>query len=59
MKLNVQADYFGLALFVLLTWGWVLNLLALVHSDHLTGLVIARALGVPLAPLGALLGWFA
>lgn len=37
--------------------GWILNIGALVHSDHLSGMVIARAIGVFVAPLGAVLGF--
>ena len=40
-------------------WGWGLNILALAHADAVNGLVILRAIGVFVAPLGTLLGFFA
>lgn len=38
--------------------GWVANIVKLVGSDVITGMVIARAIGIVVAPLGALLGYF-
>lgn len=39
--------------------GWVLNIIALTHSsfDPVTGMVVLRAFGVVIAPLGAVLGY--
>lgn len=37
--------------------GWCLNIGALCHADHLTGMVVARAIGIFVPPLGAVLGW--
>lgn len=41
--------------------GWVMNIVALIHTsfDPLTGLAVARAIGVGLVPLGSVLGYFA
>lgn len=38
--------------------GWLFNLAALIHVNTLDGLAIARVIGLPLVPLGAILGWF-
>lgn len=54
----------GLGLFIIVLWvagfiGWVMNLVSLVHSLHdpITGMFIARCVGVFAAPLGAILGY--
>ena len=47
-----------LGLFVLGLWGWVCNIIAIIHADSVTGMVIARVAGVFIAPLGAVLGFF-
>lgn len=48
---------FGVAL--LAVGGWVANIIKLIGSsfDPMTGIVIARVIGVFLAPLGAVLGF--
>ena len=40
--------------------GWVLNIVAIVHAlaDPITGMFLARCIGVIAAPLGAVLGYF-
>ncbi len=40
--------------------GWVSNVIKLINSDFdpLTGMVIGRCIGVFVAPLGAVLGYF-
>lgn len=37
--------------------GWVLNLVQIADTDHFTGMLILRAIGIFVAPLGAVLGW--
>ena len=39
--------------------GWILNIIDLVHSHAVDGLVIARGFGVFIFPLGSALGYFA
>lgn len=39
--------------------GWVWNILAIIDATGFSGLLIARVIGVFVAPLGAVLGWFA
>jgi hypothetical protein len=41
-------------------WGWVWNIIKIVGSDFgvITGLLVMRVIGVFLAPLGAVLGFF-
>lgn len=47
------------AVILLLGVGWVLNIINLVGMsfDPLTGLAVARAVGIIVAPLGAVLGY--
>lgn len=47
-----------LAFLIAFAYGWIANLIALIASETMTGLVIARAIGVVVAPLGAILGFF-
>lgn len=48
-----------LALACLFIYGWVSNIIAIVHasSDPLNPLLVLRFLGVLVAPLGAVLGY--
>lgn len=39
-------------------YGWVSNILKLIELDAMTGMTVARAIGVVAFPLGALLGYF-
>lgn len=38
--------------------GWVWNIVKIVHANFVDGMLIARCIGVIVAPLGAVLGWF-
>lgn len=39
--------------------GWVLNVITIAQSDFvLSGMLVLRCIGVVLAPLGAVLGYF-
>lgn len=39
--------------------GWIMNIVAFVHmlNGPITGLFVARAIGIPFGPLGVILGW--
>lgn len=39
-------------------YGWVLNIVDLVHATHFTGLVAGRIVGIFIPLLGSVLGWF-
>lgn len=39
-------------------WGWVLNIIKLCSADGMGGMEMARAVGIFVTPLGAVLGWF-
>lgn len=43
----------------IVSFGWALNIIALVHTHVLDGLTIARGIGVFIVPLGSVLGYFA
>ncbi len=40
--------------------GWIANIVKLIgmNFDHISGMLVVRAIGVVLAPLGAVLGFF-
>ncbi|RWP18850.1 MAG: hypothetical protein EOR00_09435 [Mesorhizobium sp.] len=50
-----------LAIIVAALYGWVVNLIAVIHlataDAPLTTMGIVRIVGIPLAGLGAILGW--
>lgn len=48
---------FFLTVFALTAYGWVANIVALAHAEAFTGMVILRAIGIFVAPLGAVLGY--
>ena len=39
--------------------GWVRNIIAVVHSDFssINGELVVRVVGIPAAPIGAVMGW--
>lgn len=47
--------------YIILIMGWVLNIIALIHLPApmvFSGKVIVRIVGICLAPLGSIMGWF-
>lgn len=59
-KLGLGVLVSGFIFMILIAIGWVMNIIALVHLesvDHL-GEVIIRVIGIFIAPLGAIMGWF-
>ena len=63
--MHKQRGYTGaMALFIIAIWvlalgGWVANIVKLVGMDFgaITGLLIVRAIGIFIAPLGAVMGF--
>jgi hypothetical protein len=54
-----------MGIFVLVVWllgviGWIMNLITIANSsfDVITGMLVLRVVGVFVAPLGAILGYF-
>ena len=47
-------------LFMAAVFGWGWNIVKIIHSDfgNITGLLVCRVIGVFVAPVGALLGFF-
>ena len=39
--------------------GWVRNIIAVTHSDFssIDGMTVVRVIGIPAAPVGAVVGW--
>lgn len=59
-KLKLGALVSGFIFMILVAIGWVMNIIALIHLesiDHL-GEVIIRFIGIFIAPIGAVMGWF-
>lgn len=57
---GVSAAIVILGFWVVVAIGWVINIINFVQALPVFDTIqIARAVGVVLAPLGALLGWFA
>lgn len=50
----------GIVVFLAGAYGWIINLVTVFHSnyDHITGLLVVRVVGVIVAPIGAILGYF-
>jgi len=55
---------FGFVLFLFISFvyfilciGWAFNIFKIIQAETITGFVIARCIGVFMAPLGAILGW--
>lgn len=62
--MNKQRGYLAIhmtvaVVFLLGLGGWIANIVKLIGSgfDPLTGMVVARAIGIFVAPLGAVLGF--
>ena len=49
--------FFFVVLFLAVTWGWILNIIKIIHFDESTGMLVVRVIGAFLAPLGAVLGY--
>lgn len=60
MKAGVIAFLIYVTIILASLYGWVMNIVSLIGSnfDPLTGLVVARIVGIFVAPLGIVLGYF-
>ena len=58
--LSVVASLFWIGLFLGGLFGWVMNIIELIGMtfDPITGMAVARIIGIFVAPLGAVLGYF-
>jgi hypothetical protein len=54
MKAITAYGLFILFMFI----GWVWNIVEIIQADSVTGLVVARVIGVFVAPVGSILGYF-
>lgn len=52
--------FFMLPLVIGAIWGWVWNIIKIVHavSDPITAMFVLRCVGIFFAPLGAIIGFF-
>ena len=55
---SISDELFGWIIVLAAVWGYIANIVALVNSHGMNGMVIARAVGIFAAPLGAILGFF-
>ena len=58
MSKDLWAVLIWIGLLVLSIVGWGLNIIKLLGADTLNGEVVVRTIGVFVAPLGAILGYF-
>ncbi len=58
MHKELYALLIWISIFLASAVGWVLNIIELFRADAFSGEVIARAIGVIVAPLGAIFGYF-
>lgn len=56
-KSGFAPEIVGALLFFAAFGGWIANIIKLATSDAVTGLVILRAIGIFIPPLGAILGF--
>ena len=49
---------FLLAIVLVGPYGWIMNIVKIVHSHDVDGMLVARVVGVFMAPLGVVLGYF-
>jgi hypothetical protein len=50
-------DFCFFALLLLGFCGWIMNIINLIQDEMSTGFMLARAIGIFIAPLGAILGF--
>lgn len=60
--MELKLSLFIIALWIAAAIGWVINIVKIVSSGFVIaewgGMEVARIIGVLVAPLGAVLGWF-
>lgn len=49
---------FFATIFMAFAYGWIANIYHLVTAEALAGMEVARAIGIFVAPFGAVLGYF-
>lgn len=59
MKNNDASEMFGILLGFGGAVGWAMNIIKIAGSDfsHLNGELVIRVIGVPMAPIGAVMGY--
>jgi hypothetical protein len=58
MKLQEVEAWIWIAFVLAAVVGWVMNIVAIAGAESITGMVVVRLIGVFMAPLGAVLGYF-
>ncbi len=53
-----STDYLPIVIFLAALGGYIANIVKLMDSSEAMGMMIARAVGMVVAPLGAVLGFF-
>lgn len=57
MNLETTFGFFTILALIAGIYGWIMNIVQIIESSVITGMVVARVCGVFLAPLGAVLGY--
>lgn len=59
LSVGTAGGVFAVLLIVAAIGGWIANVVKLVHMDmgSITGMLVVRAIGVVMAPLGSVLGF--
>jgi hypothetical protein len=56
----VKLAIFVIAMWLICFYGWIVNCINVVNSDfnNITGLLVVRAIGIVVAPIGSFMGLF-
>lgn len=58
LAVGVISFILAMAVLGLVLYGYIANIASLVAADAFSGMVVARAIGIFVAPLGIVLGYF-
>lgn len=58
MKDDLFTTILGMTFVAVAITGWVMNIAGIIHSSGISGMLIARIIGVFMFPVGCVLGYF-
>lgn len=60
MKVAGIGGLIVIAIWIAVIYGWIANIVDIIHtvSDPITGMFILRCVGIIVAPVGAIMGYF-
>lgn len=56
--MNAITPWFGLGIVAAFVFGWIINIFKIAFADNIDGMVVLRVIGVFVAPMGGVVGWF-